>query len=307
MHFCNTPSPSSHLKVNRKSYSVRACRQVVADMDQTFYDRLCEMRSERPLEDDQLNSLLGDHMLKVRRFRKSVVIQRREERLQAGPLVTRARERENTRTHVCARTHMRTHGPLVTRASTRARQHTQTYARTHTHTHTQTCARTYAHTHTRTHASMHACTHAHMHTCTHARMHAYTHARMHTCTHACTQSRIHWRINMHMHAHRHAHTQRYVYSLHVHTIVRKHACAHIRKQGLAHAHHHHHHLPYSTGHFFSVLRTGLYASSPEPHECHGNGNGNGQANIECYISYPLTPSSSPLPPYAFPSPLISSR
>ena len=40
---------------------------------------------------------------------------------------------------------------------------------------------------------------------------------------------------------------------------------------------HHHHLPYSTGHFFSVLRTGLYASSPEPHECHGNGNG--QANI----------------------------
>ena len=23
----------------------------------------------------------------------------------------------------------------------------------------------------------------------------------------------------------------------------------------------------------SVLRTGLYASSPEPHECHGNGNG----------------------------------
>ena len=71
--------------------------------------------------------------------------------------------------------------------------------------------------------------------------------------------------------------------------------------------HHHHHLPYSTGHFFSVLRTGLYASSPEPHECHGNGNGNGQANIECYISFPLTPSSSPLPPYAFPSPLISSR
>ena len=66
---------------------------------------------------------------------------------------------------------------------------------------------------------------------------------------------------------------------------------------------HHHHLPYSTGHFFSVLRTGLYASSPEPHECHGNGNG--QANIECYISLPLTPSSSPLPPYAFPSPLIS--
>ena len=45
--------------------------------------------------------------------------------------------------------------------------------------------------------------------------------------------------------------------------------------------HHHHHLPYSTGHFFSVLRTGLYASSPEPHECHGNGNG--QANIECYV------------------------
>ena len=36
-----------------------------------------------------------------------------------------------------------------------------------------------------------------------------------------------------------------------------------------HHHHHHHHLPYSTGHFFSVLRTGLYASSPEPHECHG--------------------------------------
>ena len=67
--------------------------------------------------------------------------------------------------------------------------------------------------------------------------------------------------------------------------------------------HHHHHLPYSTGHFFSVLRTGLYASSPEPHECHGNGNG--QANIECYISLPLAPSSSPLPPYAFPSPLIS--
>ena len=57
------------------------------------------------------------------------------------------------------------------------------------------------------------------------------------------------------------------------------------------------------GHFFSVLRTGLYASSPEPHECHGNGNG--QANIECYISLPLAPSSSPLPPYAFPSPLIS--
>ena len=65
----------------------------------------------------------------------------------------------------------------------------------------------------------------------------------------------------------------------------------------------HHHLPYSTGHFFSVLRTGLYASSPEPHECHGNGNG--QANIECYISLSLAPSSSPLTPYAFPSPLIS--
>ena len=73
--------------------------------------------------------------------------------------------------------------------------------------------------------------------------------------------------------------------------------------------HHHHHLPYSTGYFFSVLRTGLYASSPEPHECHGNGNG--QANIECYISLPLTPpplrlSLTPhIPPYAFPSPLIS--
>ena len=76
-----------------------------------------------------------------------------------------------------------------------------------------------------------------------------------------------------------------------------------------HMYHHHRHLPYSTGHFFSVLRTGLYASSPEPHECHGNGNG--QANIilnatspECYISLPLTPSSSPLPTYVFPSPLI---
>ena len=38
----------------------------------------------------------------------------------------------------------------------------------------------------------------------------------------------------------------------------------------------HHHLPYSTGHC-SALRTGLYASSPEPHECHGNGTGKGNS------------------------------
>ena len=37
---------------------------------------------------------------------------------------------------------------------------------------------------------------------------------------------------------------------------------------------HHHHLQYSTGHC-SAFRTGLYASSPEPHGCHGNGNGKG--------------------------------
>ena len=77
------------------------------------------------------------------------------------------------------------------------------------------------------------------------------------------------------------------------------------------AYHHHHHLPYSTGHFFSVLRTGLYASSPEPHERHGNGNGlmvklilnATPTSPGCYISLPLAPSPSPLPPHAFPSPL----
>ena len=69
---------------------------------------------------------------------------------------------------------------------------------------------------------------------------------------------------------------------------------------------HHHHLPYSTGHFFSVLRTGLYAVPQNPM--------NAMVMVmvklilnatspECYISLPLTLSSSPLPPYVFPSPL----
>ena len=67
---------------------------------------------------------------------------------------------------------------------------------------------------------------------------------------------------------------------------------------------HHHHLPYSTGHFFSVLRTGLYASSPVPHKRHGNGNGLmvklifNATSPGCYISLPLAPSPSPLPPHA---------
>ena len=58
---------------------------------------------------------------------------------------------------------------------------------------------------------------------------------------------------------------------------------------------HHHHVPYSTGHFFSVLRTGLYASSPVPHERHGNGNGLtiklilNATSPACYISLPRTP------------------
>ena len=69
---------------------------------------------------------------------------------------------------------------------------------------------------------------------------------------------------------------------------------------------HHHHLPYSTGHFFSVLRTGLYASSPVPHEYHGNGNGLMVKLILNATSKNATsPYPSPLPPHIFLSPLVS--
>ena len=54
--------------------------------------------------------------------------------------------------------------------------------------------------------------------------------------------------------------------------------------------HMHHHLPYNTGHC-SALRTGLYASSPEPHGCHGNGNGKGNGK-----KYGMMSSSSIMRP-----------
>ena len=69
----------------------------------------------------------------------------------------------------------------------------------------------------------------------------------------------------------------------------------------------------------SALRTGIYTSSPEPHECHGNGNGKGSSammrpeeagadpaslrlnSTTNYVPSPLAPRPSPLTPR--PSPL----
>jgi len=103
----------------------------------------------------------------------------------------------DTRMHMHASTHARTHTHI--HASKQAC--TCTHARTHEHTHAskQACTCMHARTHAHTHASKQACTctHAHTHarkqacTCTHARTHAHTHAHKQACM--CTHARTHAR------------------------------------------------------------------------------------------------------------------